>query len=271
MRIAFLADIHGNLPAFEAALEHATAQKPDLLVIAGDLVCGAPDSAACWQLGQSLGCPILRGNHERYVATFDAPDAPAIWQSEQFAPVRWAFNQFRAEDRAAMAALPHVLRLAEFPDLLIVHSSLRNDRDEVRAYTPEAALDEMFPNATERVIIRGHNHTPAVRLWGERTIITIGSVGLPLNLDPTVQYLLLDQGHNGWQIRHQSTPYDLDAALHRFRASGYLEAAGPIAGLYMREVATASGVIVPFLRAYTRWSLAGPIALDAAVRRFLND
>ena len=41
MRIAVLSDIHGNLPAFEAALDHARQHKPDLMVIAGDIIIGS--------------------------------------------------------------------------------------------------------------------------------------------------------------------------------------------------------------------------------------
>jgi len=41
LRIAILADIHGNLPAFEAALEHVARQHADRLIIAGVIVVGA--------------------------------------------------------------------------------------------------------------------------------------------------------------------------------------------------------------------------------------
>ncbi len=41
MRLAIMADIHGNLPAFEAALEHARQQGVDQMVIS------SPDSRDC--------------------------------------------------------------------------------------------------------------------------------------------------------------------------------------------------------------------------------
>jgi hypothetical protein len=56
MRIAILCDIHGNLPAFETALDHAANLAPDLLIIAGDMVCGCPDSDLCWQRALDLDC-----------------------------------------------------------------------------------------------------------------------------------------------------------------------------------------------------------------------
>ena len=85
MRIAVLADIHGNLPAFEAALKHVAHQKVDQMILAGDIINGAPDSKACWALALSLGCPVLRGNHERYAAHFGTPQASPDWLMEKFA------------------------------------------------------------------------------------------------------------------------------------------------------------------------------------------
>ncbi|HEU4328413.1 MAG TPA: metallophosphoesterase family protein [Roseiflexaceae bacterium] len=270
MRIAILADIHGNQAAFEAALEDATRQRAERLVIAGDVVVGAPDSAACWQLACSLGCPILRGNHEGYVAGFDRPDAPAAWRTPQFAPVQWAAAQLTPDERRAADALPPHLRPADLPGLLLVHASLRNDRDSVSPYTTDEELAAMFPDVEETLIVRAHNHAGQVRLWGRRTVVTTGSVGLALDGNPTAQYLLLEQTRAGWTFRHQSAPYDVAATLRRFRSSGYLEAAGPMARLYQREVATGAHQIVPFLRAYSAWSREGPLGLEEALERFLK-
>jgi hypothetical protein len=270
MRIAILADIHGNLPAFEAALDHVASQHVDRLIIAGDIVVGSPDSAACWRMAQTLGCPLVSGNHERSVAHFGRPDAPAEWATERFAPVRWAVEQFTAAERMAIDALPLALRMPDLPDLLVVHASLRSDNDSIMPYTSNQQLAEMFPSLCERWIVRAHNHVGQVRLWDERTIITAGAVGLPLDGSPTAQYLLLERRAGGWQIFHQSVPYDLDAALRRFRETGYLDAAGPMAQLFMRQVATASHQIVPFLRAYAGWSAREPMPLDTALERFLS-
>lgn len=270
MRIAVLSDIHGNLPAFEAALAHARRRGFDQLVIAGDIVVGAPDTAACWQLAQSLGCPIVRGNHERYVADLGTERAPPLWETPQFTPVQWAAGQLTDAERAALGALPLALRLPEAPDLLIVHASLRSDGDSIRAHTPDSALPELFPGEVEPLIVRGHNHIAATRPWGERTIVTAGSVGMPLDGSTTAQYLLLERRPAGWRIEHQSVPYDHDAAIGRFYSSGYLEATGPIGRLVLRELLTASFQLVPFLRYYQRLKAAEPIGLDAALERFMS-
>jgi hypothetical protein len=127
----------------------------------------------------------------------------------------------------------------------------------------------MYPRVTEPLIVRGHNHLGQVRLWDGHTIVTAGSVGLPLDSYPTAQYLMLEQEGQGWHIVHHSVPYDVDAAVRRFKETGYLDATGPMGRLFQREVATASHQIVPFLRAYARWSREAQISLEDALARYL--
>lgn len=270
MRIAVIADIHGNLPAFEAVLADLRHKHVDRLIIAGDVVNCGPDSLACWELACSLGCPILRGNHERYVALYNTPAGDPAWLEPQFAPVRWAAAQFSDAERPKLWQLPAWIRLEDAPDVLIVHGSLRDDRDAVHAATSDAELLAMFPDTPETTIVRGHQHTAAVRLWGHKTIITAGAVGLALTGLVEAQYVILERTPQGWSIQHQSIPYDVVAAVQRFHSTGYLEEAGPVARLYMREVATSSYQIVPFLRLYRQWRTHTEISLAAAVERFLH-
>jgi predicted phosphodiesterase len=270
LRIAVLADIHGNLPAFEAALDHVSRQRVEQIVIAGDVVVGSPDSAACWRLATSLGCPIVRGNHERYVAHYGTPAASPAWATEQYAPVRWAAAQFADDERQAIERLPATASRPNWPDLLIVHASLRNDRDTVAPHTPDSEIDAMFPGVGEAVIVRAHNHVAQLRLWRERLVVTCGSVGLPLDGSTDAKYVILERRAAGWHVEHHAAPYDVAATLRRFHETGYLDATGVMGQLFMREVATASFQIVPFLKTYRRWAPGGELSLDAALEQFLS-
>lgn len=259
MRIAIIADIHGNLPALEAVLARVERLRVDRLIVAGDSVVGAPESAACWARVKALGCPVLRGNHERYVFDFDTPRAKPEWASERFGPVRWAAGQFSAAERAELAALPATLRLPEAPGVLFVHGSPRNDHDLVFPYTPEAELVEQFAGAGERLVVRAHNHYCGVRDWSGGRIVTVGSVGLPLDGTPRAQFTVIERdaaASAGWRIEHHAVPYDVAAAVRRFSESGYLAAAGPMAELYRREVETAAFQVLPFLEYLGRHATA---------------
>ncbi|MFZ4660160.1 MAG: metallophosphoesterase family protein [Caldilineaceae bacterium] len=270
MRIAILADIHGNLPAFEAVLRHVRQQAPDFVFIAGDIVIGAPDSVACWQLAQSLGCPIVRGNHERYLAHIGTAQGDPAWLSEQYKPVQWAATQFTTAERAAVAALPLALSLPYILDLLVVHATARSDRENLPPSKPDADIDAMFPSVQARWIVRGHDHIARTHLWRDKQIITVGSVGLPMDGSTAAQYLLLETTPHGWQTHHQAVDYDLNLTLQRFAATRYVAETGVMGRLFLREVITAAPHFVPFLRLYHQWTAATPLSFSDALERYLT-
>jgi predicted phosphodiesterase len=281
MRIALIADIHGNLPALEAALDEIGRLQVDLLVVAGDIVDGGPDSGACWRRVKALGCPVLRGNHERYVFDYGTPRADPAWSSPQFAPLRFARAELSEAEIAELAALPPTWSDAAWPDLLVVHASLRGDNDSIFPYTPDAAIAPMFEGLAPAVklIVRGHNHSCSTREWDGRRIVTTGSIGLPQDGNPAAQFLLLERrrgagagdggAEGGWQVRHRAVRYDVGATLRRFRESGYLEQSGPLGRLFYREMETGTHQVVPFLRFYGAARARGiQCSLEEALRRF---
>ncbi len=266
MRIAILADIHGNLHALQAVLEHVAKLRADRIVVAGDMVVGSPDSPACWELVKSLRCPVLRGNHERYVYDLGTERAKAEWSQPQFGPVQYAAEKLGVTARRELAALPATLLLPDAPDVRFFHGSARNDTDLIFPYTSDEAIAPMFEGVRERWLVRGHNHYAGVRLWGDRRIVTVGSVGLPLDGTPAAQYSMLELGRAGWSLQQYSVSYDVDAAVRRFVDSGYIEEAGPVARLFMREVETAAFHILPFLK---WWKTCPTSPLAEAVHRFM--
>lgn len=271
MRIAVLGDIHGNLEALESVLAEIERLAPDRVVVIGDIVDGAPDSIACWRRIRDLGVPMLRGNHERYVFDFGTERASPEWSAPHFAPVRWAVQQCDATVRNEMAKLPISLRLPEAPELLFVHASSRNDHDSVFIHTPETLLETFFEGCVEPLIIRGHNHLAGFKPWKERMIVNLGSVGLPLDGHNAAQFALMEKGKKGWEVHHLAVPYDVDVTVRRFRESGYLEAGGPMARLFLREVVTATHHFVPFLRHYGHAVREGRIEVGVAIERFLKE
>jgi len=271
MKLAVVSDIHGNFPALLAVARHIRATGHDAVVVLGDIVVGCPDSWECWELVHSLGWRILRGNHERYVGTFDSPDAPPEWFAPQWAPVRWAVERAPSHAREQLLRLPTTLAVPGMDGATFLHASRRNDTDSVHPHTPDPALSEMFSPSAPRLVVRGHNHVAQTRLWSGGTILTNGSVGLPMDGHTTAQYTTLTRRSGGgivWQ--HHSITYDLARALARFTDTGYLRAAGPMARLFHRELATATLQVVPFLAWWTRWKQEGTQPdLAEAVQRFL--
>lgn len=270
LRIAALSDIHGNFPAFEAALEHVAQQNVDRIVIVGDIAVGAPDSVACWRLACESGGVIVKGNGDDYIARFGTPAANPNWTTEErYGPIRWAAQQFSEEERRAIDALPMTHKFPDLPNLLFFHAS-PNGFDGIKAYTPDGKMQELLGDVTERYLVRGHQHNPQVRLWEDHIIVNCGSVGMPVDQSLAAQYLLLDQYRDGWHLRHQFVDYDVDTTLRRFHDTGYLETVGPLARLEMRHIATGTTQVSVFVRYYKKWVTESDISLSDAVDRFLN-
>ena len=72
MKVAVLADIHGNLFALEAVLNDIKAHNVDQTIILGDLITDFPDfTNNVLDLAKQCTMHIIKGNREIYVANFN--------------------------------------------------------------------------------------------------------------------------------------------------------------------------------------------------------
>jgi hypothetical protein len=78
-RIAILADIHGNTPAFDAVAADIDAVAPDEVIVAGDLVGRGPQGNAVVERVIARGWRSVRGNHEDYLINFRRNRVDPTW------------------------------------------------------------------------------------------------------------------------------------------------------------------------------------------------
>lgn len=264
MKVAVLADVHGNLEALEAVLAHLETQHVEQIVVAGDVVNVMPYSKVCWDTVMALGCPVLKGNHEHYLTSYGTSEAHPDWSTERFRGLAWAQGQFNEADLEAMRQLPLTCQL---PDLLVTHAAPHDVFASVHMDTPTETLRELFRDTSETFIVRGHNHGWLERRWDDRTLLTIQSCGLPLGGSLDAQYVILTRQAGSWQYEKQFVPYDREATLAAMD-EGYLEVMGPTGQLFKRELATGKKLILPFLREYLA-VVDGQLPLSEAVMTFL--
>ncbi len=99
MRIAVLADIHGNRLALDAVLDDLERRGgAEVLVDLGDCVSGPLWPAQTMERLAALGAVTVRGNHDRAVAG-ERPDA-------MIASDRFAYDALTEGQRAWLGALP---------------------------------------------------------------------------------------------------------------------------------------------------------------------
>ena len=221
MRVAVLADIHGNLPALEAVLRDAERAGVDAFVLNGDIITGPMPAQTLDRLA-ALGdrAVWVHGNCEREVLhAFDggAPDGvqpPQVWATTEYTAAALSRAQ-----RDLIDGLPLSVRL-EVDGLGAVrfcHATTRNDTEKVLVDSPISAFTEAFADCDEATVVLGHTHMPFDRLADRRRFVNPGSVGMPYAGVPGAYWALLGPS----VVLHRSE-YDADAAARRFRA----EAAG---------------------------------------------
>jgi len=233
MRIAVIADIHGNLPALDAVLADIAARNVDLTVNLGDIVSGPLFPRETAGRLMPLGLPTIRGNHERQLLTH-GPDR--IGQSDRFAAAA-----LTADQKAWLAALPATRRVGE--DILLVHGTPASDLEYFLETVDAAGVRPAMPDEIEtragavsaRLILCGHTHMPRqVRTIDGRLIVNPGSVGLQAYRDeepvphiveigtPDARYAIIELGAE-IAVEWVTLAYDWEAAARTAEANGRAE------------------------------------------------
>ena len=214
MRIAVLADIHGNLPALRAVLRELDGDRHDAIVVAGDVVAG-PLVRQPLELLASRPEPVhwLRGNCEREaVAAFDGV-TPGDDQAGRDAA--WSARALDRRWRDELEGWPVSLSV---DGVCFCHGSPSSDAELITRLTPDSVLLELLAGVTEPLVVGGHTHQQMVRrLSADLTYANAGSVGLPYEGRAGAFWMTVEDG----VPQPRETSYDLDAALGELRASGY--------------------------------------------------
>jgi predicted phosphodiesterase len=98
MRIAVIADIHGNLPALEAVLADIQRRNVDRMINLGDCVSGPLWPREVCDLLKVRDDLTIGGNHDRWVS---GPHPARMGASD-----RYAFSQLNQDHRSWLATLP---------------------------------------------------------------------------------------------------------------------------------------------------------------------
>lgn len=231
MRIAALADIHGNAWALDAVLRDLARRQVDHCVDLGDTLYGPLAPLRTAERLAALDLPTVRGNQDRLLL-----DPPAsVRDSATFLHVEAALT-------------PAVRRrLTSFPigrtlgPVYLCHGTPRRDDEPLIESVEEAgvvlrtdrALCTALCDVDAEVVLCAHTHVPRLVALGDgRLVVNPGSVGLPAYTDdqpfphvmqsgsPHARYALLEKADGAWNVHHVAVAYDTGPAVRRARALG---------------------------------------------------
>jgi predicted phosphodiesterase len=231
MRIALLADIHGNLPALEAVLSHLEAEgAADEIWVLGDLAVFCPYPVQVLERLAALpSARFAQGNTDRYLVTGRRPPQIGIgdestWEKlpafleERDANFRWTVEQLSYDWHSFLRELPVEQRvdIPGYGSVLAVHASPLGDEVGIWEDTADEELAEMIHGIDARLLVCGHTHHQLGRWLDDRIwVVNGGSVGLPLDGDQGAAYAILDfEGGNCW-ASFRRAEYDVDGVIAR--------------------------------------------------------
>lgn len=238
MRIALLSDIHSNIHALDACLNHARTQNTQRFVFLGDLVGYGADPTAVVERVQALqadGALVLRGNHEE-LAIFPPKEAQTMGDNT----AAWTHEQLTQEHRDWLAQLPLQHRQDQ---CLFVHASADEPQKWRYVYdqrSAKASMDAATQSGEVRYIFGGHVHLQTLFYRGAGTgdlmafkpkngiavpvpkhrqwLCTVGSVGQPRDGNTHAMYSVFDSER--CQLTFHRVPYDHHAAANAIRRVG---------------------------------------------------
>lgn len=232
MRLALIADLHGNLPALEAVAAHIQTQRIDKIYCLGDLVGKGPRSAETLDWARANCDLVLQGNWDECIWAGKYMDNATLdWYRKQLGKERLAYLQGLPLEHRMMFAGRRVRLLHGRP---IVPWALGSDdpvEQRMQLFdTPDGYAPEMVGFADV--------HRPFYQHMRGGVLFNTGSVGNPLAGQPWASYVILEgeMGDAHGPVTHTivQLPYDREEAVRQAEEAEGL----PLQTAFVNEIKT---------------------------------
>ena len=227
-RVAILSDIHGNANALDAVRKAIRREKPDAVIVAGDLVMNGPDPSGAVDGVRELeaeGAIVVQGNTDVAVADFDY-SAAYPWMTDGVpdtfrAAAEWAHEELGDERLGWLRRLPSERRLRlEEAMFLACHASPGSQTQGFDQALDPSVILERVSQTDARIIACGHTHLPEVRDLGWKIIVNDGSAGYVFDGDPTASWALVTVDGEEVAAEIRRTEFDVMAVSNAISARG---------------------------------------------------
>jgi len=230
MKYAIIADIHGNLDAFQVVLEDIRAQNATHIVCLGDVVGYNAQPKECLKIVRDLNIPCVKGNHDDLCSTNN--------ELEGFNPhaadaVHWTREQLDDGEKAWLRDLKYTRMAANFT---MVHATL-DAPDKWQYVFDKLAAAASFPYQNTQMCFFGHTHVPVAFMRdtvvrggtyskfkvdsSKKYFINVGAVGQPRDNNPKSAYVIYDMDAQTIELRRLD--YDIESAQRKIREAGLPE------------------------------------------------
>jgi putative phosphoesterase len=224
-RVAVITDVHGNLPALQAALARIDELGVDTTYCGGDLVGYGPHPNEVCALIAEREIPTIYGNYDYAIARdLDACGCAYVTAHDRELGQRsvdWTLVHTAQASKDFMRALPFDLRFAVGDSAVhLVHGSPRKVNEYLFEDKPASLYERLAAAEEAGALVFGHTHKPWVHDYGGVRFVNCGSVGKPKDGDPRGAFAVLDAEGAGVRVTIERVDYDAAAVAREVADAG---------------------------------------------------
>jgi len=243
LKIAILADIHGNSIALDQVLRDIKSIGVDEYWLLGDFAAIGHDPVGV--LERIVNLPrahFSHGNTDRYLVSGELPwpQFPDLTKDPNLAQLHVHVARSFAWTTGAVGAtnwLPWFRDLPidlcfTLPDgsrVLAVHAAPGTDDGMgININTSDEELSRLVMDENADIVLVGHTHLPFDRMAGVVRVVNPGSISNPFPPDLRASYSILQVDKEGTKIYHRRVDYDREAVIRAAKvvnhpAADYIE------------------------------------------------
>ena len=222
MRIAVVADIHGNLSALEAIIADLKTTSPDLVFHGGDLAANGYRPAEVVDRIRELGWPGVCGNTDEMLWKPEleaellrkGPSLAGLWKILFQEMVPATLERLGDERLRWLRKLPTVL---EREGVSIVHAGPHDLWRAPLANSSDGELESAYKELGAKTVVYGHIHAAFARKLPGFTVANTGAASLSYDGDPRASYVLVEDG----KVTHRRVAYDIEKEAAGLRELGF--------------------------------------------------
>ena len=209
--MAFISDLHGNLPALNAVLAELHRRAITDIFVAGDLLLGGEQPLEVWQRLQELHAHCVRGPSDLALAAVDPKRLKPATSEEQsmaehFAQTRRMLGELVLR---RLSDLPERMRLPMIDgrELLLVHGSPADPSEGIGHELEDDEIRVLLADETADMVVCGATHVPFIRTIDDIQVINVGSVGQAPGKERIAHYTVISPKVGGATVEQNWAEY----------------------------------------------------------------
>ncbi|HYY04443.1 MAG TPA: metallophosphoesterase family protein [Gaiellaceae bacterium] len=234
MRVALIADVHGNAVGLDAVLAELEREPVDEIVSLGDVAQGGAQPMQVVERLRALGCRCVFGNSDEFLLTLDADvsgeELDEAARERLLSRGEWSQAQLGPDGLAFLRDFEPVVELdVDGERLVCCHATPASNTEVVLPDAPHDRIAALLGNAAG--VVAGHVHLQWLRRVRHAFWACVGSAGLayehrePLDeqpFEPWAEYAVVSG--SPLRIEFRRVPFDAREVVRAIHGSGMPDA-----------------------------------------------